>query len=250
MGRTWKFQLFSYCTPQQPLTTICIDLLDPFRYENSPEDYIVWIGPNIHNKMWMKIYLIINGIDAINIITSKISCIIANDRVVSSLNHILFIFRYILLLLCLMRAYERMIWCDDFDFLFQCFFWILSLCLFLSITHFLSCSLLLIIPNRIFVHQHCSLNFHCVTVRTCFVYEWYSAFHFRYSFEWIGFIFADLLMFWNRINEWMKYLKILIELFFIRAFEYLYIDDVCFNHLWNHQEWISKNRIIFGFFNP
>lgn len=51
------------------------------------------------------------------------------------------------------------------------------------------------------------------------------------------------------MNEWNIW-KILIELFFIRAFEYLYIDDVCFNHLWNHQEWISKNRIIFGFFNP
>lgn len=141
MGRTWKFQLFSYCTPQQPLTTICIDLLDPFRYENSPEDYIVWIGPNIHNKMWMKIYLIINGIDAINIITSKISCIIANDRVVSSLNHILFIFRYILLLLCLMRAYERMIWCDDFDFLFQCFFF--EFCPYVSFSQSLIFSLVL-----------------------------------------------------------------------------------------------------------
>lgn len=80
-------------------------------------------------------------------------------------------------------------------------------------------------------------------------------FGFSFSLQlWMNWFYLCRLTHFLKMNQWMNEIfenfDWIIFYTSIWVFEYLYIDDVCFNHLWNHQEWISKNRIIFCFFNP
>lgn len=68
--------------------------------------------------------------------------------------------------------------------------------------------------------------------------EWYSAFHFRYSFEWIGFIFADLLIL--KPNQWMN------EIFENFDWIIFYTSIWVFEHWWRLlQPFMKSSRMDF-----